>query len=140
MNPINIDYDIKALVDRFYTKLNQEKEDEKNIKGIKEPDIMTKDRKTFINNFEEVCTSLSREPNTVSSYIAKELVIDTSISSNGMLIINKTYKKKKIMDLIKKYIINCVQCPVCKACDTNIIKVTRINFMDCNKCRARTAI
>ena len=109
-------------------------------KGVPTPNIISKARKTFVQNFTKICESIEREQNDLSSYIAKELKIETSISGNGILIIHSTYKKNKIEELIKKYITNFVQCSACKHCDTSITKIAKINYIECKKCRAKTAI
>jgi len=133
-------YDINELVDKFYDKINEMTAENNKSRGVKRADIMSKDRKTFINNFNDVCISIDRKPETVSAYIAKELKMNTSITANGMLIIHGTYKKKIVDDLVIKYITDFVQCPLCKACTSTINKVDRINFLECKKCHAKTAV
>ena len=129
--------DTTQLVNRFYDKLEEQtdKEDRKQ-KGIKQPDINSKDRKTFIHNFTDVCASMNRDPIVVSSWIAKELCIDTSISMSGTLIMHGTYIKKYTEDKITKYIKENVQCKMCKALHTDINKRDRITYIDCHKCKA----
>lgn len=140
MEPINSTYNISSLVDIFYDKINDITAENHKQSGVKRADIMSKDRKTFINNFNDVCDSLNRKPDIISAYIAKELKINTSITASGILIINGTYKKIFINDLIIKYIVNYVQCPICKSCKTITNKVDKINFIECKKCRATNAI
>lgn len=139
-NIIENPYDLTELVEDFYQRMEEILEGNTHKKNIKRPDIMSKDRKTFINNFAEVCVSIDRDPTTVSAYFAEELKISTSISANGVLVINNTEKRNKIEELVKKYITNFVQCPICKSCSTTINKINRINFLECNKCRGRTAL
>jgi len=131
-------YSIDFLVDKFYSEHTELTKDDKKIR-IPPPEILSKDRKTFINNFVKLCESMKRKQNELSSYIAKELQIDTSISGNGILIIHGTYKKNNINKLIEKYVINYVQCPICKQCDTYYSKASKTNYIECNKCKARTA-
>jgi translation initiation factor 2 beta subunit (eIF-2beta)/eIF-5 len=66
-------YDINELVDKFYDKINEMTAENNKSRGVKRADIMSKDRKTFINNFNDVCISIDRKPETVSAYIAKDL-------------------------------------------------------------------
>lgn len=132
-------YSTEFLVDKFYNEHAEIIKDSKRIR-VPPPDILSKDRKTFVNNYVKLCESMNRKQSELSTYIAKELQIETSISGNGILIIHGTYKKHQIKNLIQKYVVNFVQCPICQECDTLITKVTKINYIDCNKCRAKTAI
>lgn len=133
--------DINYLVDRFYDQLEKH-QNELNLKqkGVRALDHLSKDRKTFINNFKDVCASINREPDKVSTYIAKELKIETSISAAGILIIHGSYKKKNIEDIIRKYVMDYVQCTLCKSLITTINKRERITYLDCNACHASVSI
>lgn len=136
-----LNVDINYLIDRFYQQLEQQmKAENLKQKGIKKPDHMKKDRKTFINNFTAVCESINRDPVHVSNYISKELKIDTSISQVGVLVIHGTYGKQSIEEKIIKYVEEYVQCPICKSLNTEVAKRDKINYLDCNKCHANFAI
>lgn len=132
-------YTENYLLDRFYEKYAEKNNSMARI-SIPTPDISSKDRKTFVKNFNKLCDSIGRPSIEVSSFISKELMVETSISESGILIINKTYKKNKIEQVIKKYIINFVQCRMCFHCDTIQTKETRIIYIVCNRCNAKTAI
>lgn len=131
---------IENLVDEFYEQLNKITSGEIHKKGIKRPDIANKDRKTYIENFEDLCKSIDRTTLQLSNYYAEELKTTTSVTENGMLIINSTEKKAKIEELFKKYITTHVQCKICKSCDTDTMKEKKITFIVCKKCRAKSAI
>ena len=142
MYRINNPYDIDDLVNRFSEKYIE-------ITGslggkakasIKRPEIQPLNRKVYIHNFRAVCTSMNRDSIEVSNYIAKELKIQTSISGDGTLIIHGSYRKNKIEDIVKKYIVNFVQCLLCRAHDTIIKKVDKISYIICNKCHGSNSI
>ena len=137
MSNTEIDY----LVNRFYNELeHQQNASNLKQKGVRKPEHQSKDRKTFINNFTDVCSSINREQELVSAYIAKELKIETSISGAGILIIHGSYKKNSIEELIRKYVIEFVQCTMCKSLNTKINKRNKITYLDCDKCRASVSI
>lgn len=136
-------YEINSLIDRFN---DQYKIVTGNANGgkfktiVKAPEIQPLNRKVYIHNFNDVCKSINRDPQDVSTYICKELQIQTSISGNGALVIHGTYKKIQVENIIKKYVVNFVQCFLCKTQDTRIEKINRITSIVCNKCHAKNAI
>ena len=142
MYKIEKTYPLLELIDRFDNKYT-------NITGyvggksktvIKYPEVQMLNKKMYIQNFKDVCMSMNRELSDCSNYISKELQIQTSISSNNTLIIHGTYKKNVIENIIKKYVVNYVQCPLCKTQDTKLEKIDRITFILCNRCHAKNAI
>jgi translation initiation factor 2 subunit 2 len=132
-------YSTSFLIDKFYNEYSEKNKNQKKAR-VPPPAITTENRKTFITNFTEICESIDRKQIDVSSYIAAELEIQTSISATGVLIIHSTYKRKRIEDLITKYIINYVQCPTCKRWNSTITKVAKLNYIECKMCLAKTAI
>ena len=135
MYQINKTYDLNYLIDRFNEKYKPTTD--KHI--IKRPNIQTGKLKIYIQNFKEVCASINRDPNDISTYIAKELQIQTSISANGSLIMHGNYRKNNIEKIIDKYIINFVKCPLCKGFNTNINKINKMIYLSCNKCLGSTS-
>lgn len=143
MYKINNAYDIQTLIDRFsdkYKSLTGNLNSGKFKTIIKAPEIQLINKKIYIINFDDVCISLNREPLDVCTYINKELNVQTSISGNAALIIHGAYRKNQIENIIKKYVVNFVQCPLCKTKDTKLEKIERITFIICNKCHAKNAI
>ena len=133
-------YSTSFLIDKFYNEYAEKIKDQKKTR-VPRPDIVTKDRKTFINNFTEICESIDRKQTDIASYIAKELeTIETSISGVGVLIIHGTYKRTYVEKLITKYITNYVQCPTCKQWNSTITKIAKLNYIECKMCLAKTAI
>jgi translation initiation factor 2 subunit 2 len=136
-------YDINYLIERFsdkYKDITGNSNSGKFKTIIKAPEIQSFNKKIFIQNFKDVCASINRDLQEVSSYISKELVVQTSISANGTLVIHGTYRKNQIESIVKKYVINFVQCPLCKTQDTKIEKNNRINYIICNRCHAKSSI
>lgn len=143
MYKINNTYEIDYLVNRFCDKY-------KSITGnsnmgisktvIKAPEIQTINKKIYLKNFENVCSSINRDPQHVSAYISKELQVQVSITADQVLVINGSYRKNQIESIVKKYVANFVQCTLCGTQDTIIEKKNRITYIICNKCHARVAI
>ncbi|AYV84594.1 MAG: translation initiation factor 2 subunit beta [Hyperionvirus sp.] len=136
-------YDIETLVERFHTLFlvtTGGKKVGKSKAVIKTPDIQIQNRKMQINNFTAVCASIHRDPEHLSTFMASELQKETSISANGTLVIHGTYKKSDIEGKIIKYVLEFVQCKMCKQHDTKIEKENRITYINCNKCFSRNAL
>ena len=132
--------DIYELVDKFYIELANKMDGVMTNKTVKRPDIIIKDRKTFIINFNNVCTSIDREQQHAADYIAKQLNVPTSITANEELIVHGVCHKQKLEELIKRYVHVFVKCPNCNSCSTQLNKVNRITYINCTKCKAHAAI
>lgn len=136
-------YDLGELVDRFHSKftsLTGSKDAGKARTYIKDPDIQIQNKKMHIVNFTQVCHSIKRDPNELSSFMAQELQKQTSITANGILLIHHIYKRNDIIDVIKKYVIKFVRCPSCGSDDTSMTKLNRINYIKCDRCQSSNAI
>ena len=131
---------LNTLIENFYVQLENVTKDIKTSNRIKRPECVKRDRKSFIDNFEEICTNISRNPHDVSVWIAKELHASTSISANGVLVIHNMFTQMQLESIIKQYVSIFVQCPLCKSCNTQLYKINRICFLICDKCRAKTSI
>jgi translation initiation factor 2 subunit 2 len=143
MYKVNKTYNTDILVDRFcdkYKSITGNSNSGRSRTVIKAPEIQSLNRKIYIKNFHDVCTSMNRDPYEVSTYISKELLIQTSISGNGALIIHGSYRKNQVESILIKYITHFVQCPLCKTQNTKIEKINRITYITCNKCHAQSAI
>lgn len=143
MYKISKTYNIETLIDRFcctYKSITGNSSIGKFKTVIKALEIQPINKKIYILNFKDVCASINREPQVVSTYIGKELNVQTSISGNEALIIHGTYRRNQIESIIKRYVINSVQCQLCKTQDTKIEKIDRITYIICNKCHAKNAI
>jgi translation initiation factor 2 subunit 2 len=127
------------LVERFYNILQAEKNGKKRT-GIQKPIIVPKNRKVYITNFGEVCESLNRVMQDVSTYIKDELKIQTSITEKDELLIHGTCIAGLITEKINNYAKKYVQCPTCKSCDTSSLKENRIHYKKCNTCKSLSAI
>ena|SRR3989338_10880678 len=95
--------------------------------------------KTVIINFNEVASTLSREPNHVLKYILKELATPGELKTN-MLILGRKIPASSINDKISQYVKEFVLCKECGKADTKIIKDGRFDFVKCAACGAKQPI
>ena len=99
-------------------------------------------KKTGWINFKECCTSIGREQINIINYLISELSAEANIDGNGILVIRGIYNQKNIENLLRKFIVNYVQCSVCKSLETNTRKDsnTRLNFLECSACKSTRAL
>jgi translation initiation factor 2 subunit 2 len=95
-------------------------------------------KKTGWINFNECCSSIGRGNSLIINYLTNELSTQASIDGNSVLSIRGIYTQKNIENVLRKFVINFVQCSFCKSLDTVNRKEqsTRINFLDCNACKS----
>lgn len=130
-------YESDYLVDRLLLSIDKKKQ--KFVPLM--PNIIRRNRKTFIMNYNDVCVSIKRNYQDIKNHIETELQVESSISAAGSLIIDKMYDPKRIKDIFQKYIITYVFCaePNCRGC-TEIIKENRVKFLLCSACQSKRAI
>jgi translation initiation factor 2 subunit 2 len=136
-------YTIGELADRFckqYKSITGNSNTGKSKVVIRDIIFVSLNRKVYIQNFKDVCASINREPQDVSTYIQDSLHAETSILKNGSLCIHKRYFKNDIENTIRKYVKESVQCPLCNSQNTRVEKLDRIAYIICSKCNAKKAI
>eukprot|EP00294_Goniomonas_avonlea_P009857 CAMPEP_0114561094 /NCGR_PEP_ID=MMETSP0114-20121206/11818_1 /TAXON_ID=31324 /ORGANISM="Goniomonas sp, Strain m" /LENGTH=220 /DNA_ID=CAMNT_0001746701 /DNA_START=23 /DNA_END=685 /DNA_ORIENTATION=+ len=99
-------------------------------------------KKTVFLNFREVCKSMSRNKEHLHQFFSAELGTDCSIDGSDRLVIKGRFYPKQIESIIKKYMTEFVQCQLCRAFDTGLIRdpVTRLYFLECNRCNAKKSV
>ncbi len=132
---MSLPYSTQELVTRAYEILSQ-REKKKNV--FIQPEVIVRDRKTFIVNFEGFCTSLNREKNIVKQYVDKETQIMSSfITDNTQLKIDTSLKPSHVRSILANFIKNHVLCSQCKSSSTQLIKINRMQFIECNTCNSK---
>lgn len=126
-------YTTEELIKRAYETLSlREKKKNKFI----QPEIIVKDRKTFITNFDNFCKSINRDNNFVKMYIDKETQYASSLINNEtQLKIDTSLKVSHLKNIITIFIKMCILCQECKSSDTVIIRKNRKTFTSCNTCK-----
>lgn len=138
------DYSYQELLGRVYSsmEINQIQVIKQN-KSLKIPFVQrVSSKKTGWMNFNDCCSCIGRDKNLIINYLTSELSTEASIDGNGVLLIRGIYTQKNIENILRKFVVNFVQCLVCKSLETSIRKEqsTRINFLDCNTCKSSRAL
>lgn len=147
MEPANFKdiYTTQILLDRAYNLLKKET---KNKKAFIKPEISNINKKSYITNFMTFCNSINREPEHVKKFLIKDMNTDISFIQEGNidsdentgLKFNNLFKSNQIMNSITNYMKSYVLCELCKSGETNIVKIDRINYIQCDSCKANKAI
>ncbi|MBS7605545.1 MAG: translation initiation factor IF-2 subunit beta [Candidatus Bathyarchaeia archaeon] len=95
--------------------------------------------RTFLENFKDICEILNRDPNHVLRYLLKELATSGSIEGSRA-VFHGRFEGEVIDRLIRRYMDEFVNCPICKRPDTKIIKEKRLNFLVCEACGAKSPV
>jgi len=137
---MNLEYfDATYLVNRAYNSLEQIHTNKKKP-TFPQPDIISKDRKTFFVNFNDLCNSINRTHEYVKKYIESEINISTSILGDGGLKFDVSIKPQQIKNLMTNFIKELIICKDCKSCITTIDKESRLTYLCCSNCNSKKSI
>ena len=129
-------YHIETLLDRVYDTLTLDKGKIK----LEKPNLINKDKKSYISNFIKMAESINRTPEELRTYFQQELRIDTSFKENGYLKIDKIIKSQMIEAIYKSFVIEHIMCKTCKSIKTHIEKEKRIKYLICEACGSKKSI
>ena len=138
-------YTTSELLDRAYKLLKKEN---KNKKAFIKPEMTNINKKSYITNFMIFCNSINREPEHVKKFLIKDMNTDISFIREGNidsdedtgLKFNNLFRSNQIMNSITNYMKLYVLCELCKSGETNIVKIERINYIQCDNCKAHRAL
>lgn len=126
------------LIDRAYSKLKTQQK-----KMFAKPEIITYNRKTYIINFIDYCASIDRDPEKVKNFLEKDMSASASIMNDNSLNNEKSglkfstnFKNQLVMASITNYMKEYVLCQSCKSGNTEINRINKITYIDCNDCKA----
>jgi len=105
-----------------------------------QPNIVSKDRKTFFLNFEDMCNSMHRDQEYVKKYIETETNIATSILGDNSLKFDVNVKPLQIKNLITNLIKEYVICKDCKSSITQMHRDNKITYLTCDLCKSKKSI
>lgn len=129
--------DTTYLLNRAYDHINQARQDTLEKTKIPQPITVCSNRKTFFQNFRDICNRLNRSESDLQTFLMKETSEKITIDINSVLIIHgHMFKSSEMKNLIVKYVKENVQCQECKSLDTHLLKQNRINFIVCKNCHS----
>ena len=133
-----LSYSTEDLIKRAYSQLsNREK---KKLKLI-QPEVIIKDRKTIITNFDVFCQSINRDRNIVKKYLDKETQFASSFFGDSYQVkIDTMLKGPLVKNILTVFIKSYVICADCKSYDTHLIRQKRNTYTQCNTCKTEKVL
>lgn len=138
-------YSYMFLLNRLYESIKKDNPDkinkDKKIK-IPLPIVQNTRVKTYISNFNQICTSINRDINHMAKFIGVELSCLYGTNKKGEIIIHGRFNVNQLTNIISQYIKTYVKCPNCFSLYTIINKdpIMRLHILKCNKCTSTRTI
>ena len=96
--------------------------------------------KTVLSNFNEIASTLRRNPEHILKFILKELATPGDIKKSGNVLIGSKIAASRINEKINQYAREFVICPECGKPDTKIDKEKNRASLKCLACGAKSPI
>ncbi|MEM1587221.1 MAG: translation initiation factor IF-2 subunit beta [Candidatus Bathyarchaeia archaeon] len=130
--------DYEKMLDEAYKQLPSEAFKRERLE-VPRAACVTIGSRTFLENFKEICDILNREPGHFLRYLLKEMATSGTIDGQRA-VFHGRFDCEMIDKLIRRYMDEFVNCPICKRPDTKIIKEKRFNFLVCEACGAKSPV
>ncbi|PAA49088.1 hypothetical protein BOX15_Mlig014777g2 [Macrostomum lignano] len=138
------DYSYSELLSRAFRAMMERNPDmlsEKKKVVMKPPSLMrVGTKKTAFANFTEISKQIRRKPDHLLAYLLTELGTTGSVDGNNQLIIKGRFQTKNIESVLRSYIKEYVMCHTCRSHDTELVKETRLFFLQCSTCGSRCSV
>jgi translation initiation factor 2 subunit 2 len=139
------EYTYQFLLDRVYGLIKRLNPDvvEKTRVNIAVPIVnrVGRSRSVWVN-FADICNSLNRPMDHLFQFILTELGCEGSIGGENQFLLKNKYNNKHIESLLKKYVLDYVQCTNCKSTKTILKKdnSTRMQVLACTICKSEKTV
>ena len=134
-------YDFNYLLSRVYDKNGPI--GEKGIKSkivLKQPIVFFRNKRTIIQNFEELSASVNRDIMDIFNFFKEELQCDMTMNDKKEVFITGRFNGNQIGTVYAKYVKRYVQCASCRGANTVFEKRERILFIVCKTCKCANAL
>lgn len=141
----NSEYSYQFLLERVYGLIKRLNPDvvEKTRVNIAVPIVnrVGRSRSVWVN-FADICNSLNRPMDHLFQFILTELGCEGSIGGENQFLLKNKYNNKHIESLLKKYVLDYVQCTNCKSTKTVLKKdnSTRMQVLACTICKSEKTV
>ena len=133
-----LSYSTEDLVKRAYSILGHR--EKKKLKLVP-PEIIIKDRKTIITNFDIFCQSINRDRNIVKNYLDKETNFASSFFGDTYQVkIDTILRGPLVKNILTVFIKSYVICADCKSYDTQLIRQKRNTYTQCLTCKTEKVL
>ena len=99
-------------------------------------------KKSGFVNFAEIAGLLDREPSHLRQYLQAELGTSGTIDGAGVLVLKGKFGRGDVEAVLSRYVREYIRCRTCQGHSTRLDrdKATRLTFLTCNDCSARSTI
>ncbi len=104
--------------------------------SIPRPAVIQSGRQTIVQNFQEICKTIRRDPKHVAKFLFKELAVPGSIRENTIMLQGK-FSQNVIEKRMDDYVKDFVLCRECGKIDTNLEKTGSAYTLKCESCGAK---
>ncbi|MCK4555544.1 MAG: translation initiation factor IF-2 subunit beta [Candidatus Aenigmarchaeota archaeon] len=132
------EYDYNKLLKSARAQLPKHVFETKRFEIPKPMSIIVGNR-TILKNFDELATTLRRDPKHLLKYMAKELASQATVEGKSAVFMGK-FGMIQMGKKFNAYVETFVLCPECKKPDTKLMKEDRLAFIKCEACGARKAV
>ena len=116
-----------------------DKDDSKTRFELPRPDVMWQGNRTFLRNFADFPKIFRRDSSKLLQYLSKELATPAEIAGDRAVFVGKRDPNDFLL-LFERYVKDYLECPTCNSPDTKIEKVSRLTFLKCEACGAKSTI
>ena len=131
--------DYEKLLKRIESGLSDNKKQATERFELPPVDVMWEGQKTFLRNFADFPKVLRRDPDKVLQYLSKEFAVPAERIGDKAMFIGKR-DPDDFTRLFRIYVKDYLECPTCNSPDTKIIKESRISFLICEACGAKSTL
>ncbi|MEM4347713.1 MAG: translation initiation factor IF-2 subunit beta [Candidatus Altiarchaeota archaeon] len=124
----------KQLLERAFSKIPEKSKPTDRFE-IPRVNLFIEGNQTIIKNFNDIVSTLRRDPKHISSFLSNELAAPALIDGNR-LIIQRVLKAHMIDQKIDLYAKEFVLCNECKKPDTKIAELEKEKIIKCEACGA----
>jgi translation initiation factor 2 subunit 2 len=130
--------DYEALLKRARDQVPPEVFDQPRFK-VPRVDSFIQGSRTVVRNFKDLTDTLRRDPKHLLRFLNHELATAGEIRS-PQAIFNGRFSSRALDELIEKYTVEYVVCPVCQRPDTEMRREDRLLMLVCSACGGRTPL
>ena len=116
-----------------------DKDDSKTRFELPRPDVMWQGNRTFLRNFADFPKIFRRDSRKLLQYLSKELATPAEIAGDRAVFVGKRDPNDFLL-LFERYVKDYLECPTCNSPDTKIEKASRLTFLKCEACGAKSTI
>lgn len=140
--PVDVPSQYKQMLDRIVAHLEGEGSKKS---GLELPAIKTEPagRRTIWVNFQEICTTLNRNPEEVRSFVCNELTTQSKYDGENRLHVDAPrLTPPKLQKLVIDFAMSHVYCTSCRGFDTKLVRDTalRLDLIVCNRCGCKRSV